>query len=147
MTSAADRRPGGGGGGRGYYRRGPPRRPRQQAQQDSQGEEKSEGNEGTCTVAIATKVYSRGRRMKNHSFYYLSLPPLSLSNISLYSLLSLTHTFSLSLSLRPEGEGEGEQVDRRRPRQPRRRGGYNRRFRRGPLRKPEVCCRVCLSCR
>lgn len=40
----ADRRPG--GGGRGYYRRGPPRRPRQQQAQDSQGEDKSEGNEG-----------------------------------------------------------------------------------------------------
>ena len=45
FPGAADRRPGGGGGGRGYYQRGPQRRPRQQAQ-DSQGEDKSEGNEG-----------------------------------------------------------------------------------------------------
>ena len=37
------------------------------------------------------------------------------------------------------GEGEQDQVDRRRPRQPRRRGGgVGRRFRRGPPRKPEV---------
>ncbi|CAI8025521.1 hypothetical protein GBAR_LOCUS14740, partial [Geodia barretti] len=82
LPVAADRRPG--GGGRGYYRRGPPRRPRQQTQQqDSQGEDRSEGN---------------------------------------------------------EGEGDGEQVDRRRPRQPRRRGGNSgRRFnRRGPPRKSEV---------
>lgn len=59
LCVAADRRPGGGGGGRGYYRRGPPRRPRQQAQ-DSQGEDKSEGNEGEISNLIIGELPQSG---------------------------------------------------------------------------------------
>lgn len=42
LPGAADRRP---NGRRFYYRRGPPRQ-RRQTQQDSQGEDKTEGTEG-----------------------------------------------------------------------------------------------------
>ena len=59
LCVAADRRPGG-GGGRGYYRRGPPRRPRQQQAQDSQGEDKSEGNEGETGNSITGELPQSG---------------------------------------------------------------------------------------